>query len=420
MTTFTRETERPGRTSLARNTLWMLVGQAARTLIQAAYFILVARSLDPAGYGAFAAVMGLVLIGAPFATMGAGLVMIKNVAREQGLFPVYWGNSLLVIGVSGCALLLVMWGAAALVLPPSIPALLVLSLGLAELVLARVAELCAQVFQAFQLLKWTAAIHLLLSAYRLLFIAILYAALRSPTPLQWGFGYLTATFLAAATAVAMVHVLHGRVRPVLDRQRIELREGAFFSISLAAQSIYNDIDKTMLSRLSTLDASGVYGAAYRIIEVAFSPVSALLSASYAHFFQAGTTGVAGTTRLARRLFPVAAAYSVAAGVGLVVAAPLVPLLLGPRYAVVGLVLMWLAPLLLLRSCHCFLANVLTGAGHQRTRSVVQVLVAVFNVLINLWLIPAYSWKGAAWASLATDGLLALGLLAAIASLGRRP
>ena len=55
--------------------------------------------------------------------------------------------------------------------------------------------------------------------------------------------------------------------------------------------------------------------------------------------------------------------------------------------------------------HYFAADTLTGAGFQGLRSAVQVMVAVFNVLINLWLIPLYSWKGAAWSSLASDGLL---------------
>jgi hypothetical protein len=49
---------------------------------------------------------------------------------------------------------------------------------------------------------------------------------------------------------------------------------------------------------------------------------------------------------------------------------------------------------------------------------VQILVAVANVVLNLWLIPAYSWKGAAWASLGCDGLLAVGLLVAVIKIGR--
>ena len=46
----------------------------------------------------------------------------------------------------------------------------------------------------------------------------------------------------------------------------------------------------------------------------------------------------------------------------------------------------------------------TGAGHQKARSIVQVAAAVFNILLNFWLIPLYSWKGAAWATLISDSL----------------
>jgi hypothetical protein len=41
------------------------------------------------------------------------------------------------------------------------------------------------------------------------------------------------------------------------------------------------------------------------------------------------------------------------------------------------------------------------------------------VLVNLWIIPLYSWRGAAWASVASDGLLACGVGAAVYFLSRR-
>jgi Na+-driven multidrug efflux pump len=73
-------------------------------------------------------------------------------------------------------------------------------------------------------------------------------------------------------------------------------------------------------------------------------------------------------------------------------------------------------LVFLRSIHYFLANSLSGAGHQGRRALVQLGTVGINVLLNLWLIPAYSWRGAAWASLASDGALVLGLFVAIVSI----
>jgi O-antigen/teichoic acid export membrane protein len=109
---------------------------------------------------------------------------------------------------------------------------------------------------------------------------------------------------------------------------------------------------------------------------------------------------------AKRLLPRALAYSFAVTAGLLIAAPAVPLLLGPGYASTTEALRWLALLPVLKTMHYFVADSLTGAGHQGLRTLIQVMIALFNVGLNLWIIPAYSWRGAAWSSLASDALLA--------------
>jgi len=73
----------------------------------------------------------------------------------------------------------------------------------------------------------------------------------------------------------------------------------------------------------------------------------------------------------------------------------------------------------LRVIHFFLSDALAGAGHQGLKASIQIGVAVFNVLINLWIIPAYSWRGAAWSSIASDALLACALGALVLTLSRR-
>jgi O-antigen/teichoic acid export membrane protein len=69
--------------------------------------------------------------------------------------------------------------------------------------------------------------------------------------------------------------------------------------------------------------------------------------------------------------------------------------------------------------HYFLADTLTGAGYQALRTCIQAGVGAFNILINLWLIPAYSWRGAAWASIASDALLLCGVAGAVVLLSRQ-
>ncbi len=199
----------------------------------------------------------------------------------------------------------------------------------------------------------------------------------------------------------------------------EAREGIYFSASQSAQTIYNDIDKTMLARLSTLDATGIYGAAYRLIDVCFVPVSALLWSAYPNFFRAGARGISGSFGYAKPLLLRTWATPLCVCVLILLSAGVVPHVIGPEYARTTEALRWLAPLPILKGLHYFLSDTLTGAGHQGIRTAIQAFVAAFNVLINLWLIPAYSWRGAAWSSIASDALLLFGVSAAVFILFRR-
>ena len=68
---------------------------------------------------------------------------------------------------------------------------------------------------------------------------------------------------------------------------------------------------------------------------------------------------------------------------------------------------WLCWLPALRAIHQMAGSALTATGRQNYRTGAQAAVGVVNVLLNLWLIPIHGWLGAAWASLASDGLLSV-------------
>jgi O-antigen/teichoic acid export membrane protein len=404
---------------VARNTVWMFFGQGLRLVIQAAYFIEIARSLGASNYGAFIGVVALVGIAYPFGALGGGNLLVKNVARDRSLFAAYWGRSLVVTAACSSALLVVVLWVSRLVLPASIPMRLVLLVAGADLVGLNIIGICGQAFQAFERLNWTATINVLISASRLTGALILIGIHTHPSALQWGYVYFCSTAVVAITASLLVWAKLGPPKFTWPHSAAEMREGFYFSSSLSAQTIYNDIDKTMLARLSTLDATGIYGAAYRLIDVSFAPISALLWSTYPNFFRAGAKGVASSFRYAKPLLLRALGYSSAVCVVILLAAGIVPYILGPEYARTTEALRWLAPLPVLRGLHYFLSDSLTGAGHQGVRTAIQAGVAAFNVLLNLWVIPAYSWRGAAWSSIASDGLLVCGIAVAVFILFRR-
>jgi O-antigen/teichoic acid export membrane protein len=407
------------RSALARNTFWMFLGQGLRLILQGGAFVLIARSLGADGYGAFVGAVSLVAIVAPFSTMGFGNLLIKNVSRDPELFPQYWGNTLLMTGASGAVLLGFVLVLARLLLPVSIPVTLVLLVAFSDLLAARFTDVAALAFQGLEQMKWTAKINVLLSLIRLAAAGLAVGLWRHPTASQWSAFYCGSSAIAAIAAVAIVTVRLGRPRLAVRRILPELVEGFHFSAGTSAQTIYNDIDKAMLSRFSDLGATGIYAAAYRLIDVAFVPIRSLLFAASPGCFRAGGNGVNASVAYMRRLLPKGAAYSGLIFVTLIVGAPLIPKILGPEYARTVDATRWLAILPALRTIQLCFSDALSGAGYQGLRMTIQAAVAGFNVLINLWLIPAYSWRGAVYSSLASDLLLLVAVICAATMLCSR-
>jgi O-antigen/teichoic acid export membrane protein len=397
----------------------MLSGNGLKLVIQAGYFILIARSLEPAQYGAFVAVVAIAAIVSPFVGLGASNLIIRNTARDAASFSRSWGNGLLVTLVSGAAGLVLVLSCAFL-LPANLHWSVLLLVAAADLIFGRIVDFCGFVFSAVDRFGAAAQLNMWSSLSRLIGLGILVAFVHRPSIEAWAATYLAATFATAAGALGWG--LTTLEKPTLQTSEIwpELKEGVFFSVGLSAQTVYNDIDKTMLAKLGDLSATGIYGAAYRIIDVSLVPLRSILSAANPGFFRAGHLGgIRETRRYMGRLLPRTIAYAALASIGLLVFAPVVPHILGKEYVRSVSALRWLAVLPLLKTVHSFFADALTGAGHQRLRTMIQIAVAVFNILINLWIIPAYSWLGAAWSSIASDAALLCLLAVAIANLSRR-
>src|ERR1700733_9330028 len=388
---------RIGKSVLVRNTLWMFLGQGLRLVIQGGCFVVIARSLGASNYGAFIGAVSLVAIVSPFATLGFGNLLIKNVVRDRRLFPQCWGNALLMSVISGAILLIVISGVARFALPASIPTALVFLVAVSDLFAARVTDVACLAFQSFEQMGWTARINITLSVLRLAGAIVAVKIWAHPTALQWGVLYCAASCVCSVFSIVVVGQRFGRPRLNSVAMRSELAEGFHFATGLSAQTIYNDLDKTMLARLSTLDATGIYAAAYRLIDVSFAPVRSVLNAANSSFFRNGQHGIYVSYAYAKRLMPKMIVYSVLAFLGLFFAAPVLPLVIGKEFARTVEPLRWLALLPLLKTIHYFLSDAVTGAGYQGYRSAVQVSVAVANVGLNLWLIPLYAWRGAAWA-----------------------
>src|SRR5580698_7089468 len=104
MLSLTTELQRLRTNALARNAGWMLIGQGLSLILQAGYFVLLARLLGVKEYGVFAGAFAFVGIAMPYSTLGSGLLFMRYVSARPSTYAVDWGNIILSTVVTGAAL----------------------------------------------------------------------------------------------------------------------------------------------------------------------------------------------------------------------------------------------------------------------------------------------------------------------------
>lgn len=407
------------RSQLAFGTFCMCCGQGIKTVTQALYFILIARALGSQGYGAFVSVVSLVAVISPYVALGAGNLLIKNVARFPGSFRLHWGKAVALVLWTGTGFTLVTIPVANYFLPEKIPFQLIITVCIADLLLVRITDTAAQAFLSVQSVGIASILMFIPNLNRLVLLVLCMVLFDTINIMLWGYVYLISAVITSCLAYWCVCRKLGSPCFVRSSYLAEMSEGCYFSISVSSQNINNDIDKVLLSRLTNLEVTGVYSAAYRIIDVLFVPIRSLMQAACARFFQAGMTGIRGSVSLTKKILPYALWYSVGAGIFIIFVSPLIPFIIGKEYKNIVPIIRMLSMLPVLKMLQYLASDALTGAGYQRVRTVCQIVVAVFNISLLLWLIPSYSWRGAVWASLTSDLILAVVLWCVIYAITKK-
>jgi O-antigen/teichoic acid export membrane protein len=407
--------------SLRQSALWMMSGQGVSVLAQAVYFVLIGRALGSREYGAFIGVVALVASLSQFSALGMEMILVRNLSRDRASFARTWGQALTVLFAGFLLLLSAAVLFAHFALPPDLRHL-VPWIALSDGLLGKFIQLAARAFQGAGRLAWTARLNALTGLFRTATAALVFLATRlyglHATAALWAHLYWLSTLAVALVAAAVITAQLGLPRLALIRRR-DLSEGLSFSLSGSSISVYNDIDKTFLVSCGQVWAAGIYGAAYRVVDAASAPLYGLYAAATPHFFREGEHGVRRAQAYSRRLLARTLPLSIALSALLAVAAPLLPLAFGASFQTSVSALRWLCPLLILRSLHYAWGTPITASASQWNRTATQLAAAVLNLALNFLLIPRWSWRGAAAASLLTDGALALLSYAMLRRLVRR-
>jgi O-antigen/teichoic acid export membrane protein len=217
--------------------------------------------------------------------------------------------------------------------------------------------------------------------------------------------------LAGALALALAFgILRRRVHsftPRIDlRKNAALFKAAFvYGCALFITSLYDKVATLFLFWMQSLSAVGFYNAAQKLLSF-----TNLLPIIFATAFFPRFAATAHDRDELSRVFTVGLKHL------LMLAIPLVPgvfllsdrlilVLADARFAASAGVIRILAFPAGILFVNIFWASLCGATGHQRTILGFQLAGLTCNVLLNLALIPRYSYLGAAWTTLATEGLV---------------
>lgn len=272
------EWQRLSSSKMARNAGWMLAGQGGNLFLQAGYFVMMSRLLGSTEYGIFIGAFAFTSFIATYSAMGSGTLLLRYVSSDAGRFAAYWGNILLATTTMSTVLILAARFTAPHLLNPASAALVVIT-GLANCFCGEITRNASMVFQSFERLSVTAGLGLATSLLRLCAVTGMVLILHHATALQWSIASLAVSAFAAIAAAIAVTICYGWPKFSLQLMRLRVGEGFGYSFAFSTSTVFNDIDKTMLSHYGMNAANGVYALAYRAIDMASIPIVALRDAA---------------------------------------------------------------------------------------------------------------------------------------------
>ncbi len=416
-----RLSQHPGATALLRSTIAgntgvMTVGIAIQILLQAAYFIIVTRTMGAGFYGAFVSVSALATIVAAFAGWGGDQLLIRTVAQSREEYPRALGQALIYFAISAPVLALIAIIAIPFFTDSSIPYTAIVLIIVAEVICARSNYFAVNCFQAFERGRDMATLVVMLYAIRAFAAVMWNRTIADPTPLSWAWFYCGSS-LAAGT-LSMIFMFLRLGRPVWHVRWSDWKQGGYFSLQMGSLVGFLDIDKPLVGALSNLPQAGLYAAAFRIADVLAVPVRTPMYSTYVRFFQRGAQGTRGSFAFARDILPIGAALGGIASLGVAVASTCAVIVLGPGYHGVGAVLVPLIPLPVLYALYYIGADALISGGHVAYRTWMQVLLPVVDIGLCMTLVPRYGAAGAALAATCTHTALVIILWTSLYYLAR--
>lgn len=401
--------------SVARRVAWNTSSQALARGVSLALalitLIFLTRYLGVAGYGRFTTVSVYISLFVVLFDWGIGTIVVRRLAVDRSLAADLVGKTLtlrilLAFATTGAA------AALALSIYHDKPEIRNgIFIALPTIVLMATVTALATYFQAGLQMGWVALAE---TAGQVVAVALILALIAADAGF---YAIIAATVAAAFVSAIFVAVFFSRYVPIRPRFDLALWRRMFMEalplgIALILNTIYFRLDAVLLSILKGAHDVGIYGIAFRFSEI-LTPFALYFATSLFPLLTRawGEGRVEDVRRLTVRSFEIVVVVALPIVLGTVVVAPqIVHALAGPEFAAAATPLRIVVFGTGLAFTSTLLAYVIISVGRQKAVLWLNLTALLFNLVLNLALIPPYGYQAAAAVATASEVVIATGLL----------
>ena len=384
---------------------WLLVSQIIASICGFIWTILMARYLGVSKYGILG--FGISLTGILAITLDLGISshIVRSVATDYDSAPKYLGNviplkSIFSIGTFLLTLIIL------IIMKADSLTITVTLLFSIETIINTFKNLLNGVFQAFEEGKYQGIGNIISNL--LLFAFILITIYTDLDIYGITFSYILANLIAL---IYEYYVLNKHiVKPKFEFNWSFCKKVTLLSIPFALASffytIYYSIDVVMLTHLIGSYPTGIYNAAYKLISVLtlfYSIYVAVIFPAMNKFYKNDESLL--TISLEKSIKYLSLIMVPIAIATMFYSTDIIQLIYGNKFDAAASalsILIWTVCLLFINGA----CTMLLQASHKEvTVTKVYAIAAVFNIVLNIFMIPHYSYNGAAFTTVMSDLLI---------------
>ncbi|MDD3973761.1 MAG: flippase [Methanothrix soehngenii] len=389
---------------IAKNTIFLASSNIIGFVFSFFFLVYTTRYLGTERYGLLSFAIAFASITIFLADIGISSVIVRDVARDRSKTAIYIGNSIL-MKVVLAAITLLSTAAIGFALGYPFSTMKVVMVILLSLIVVSFSGIISSVVSAYEIMEY---ISIGTVIYNLIMLTFALLAISSGVDV-YGFAYvyLFSSFISLGyfALVALRKLPRPRWNIDIDLWKYMIKEAIPFGLSSVFVRVYYYVDTVMISLLilNPNEVMGWYNAAYRmVIILSFIPVT-FLGSIYPIMSKFYVSSDQYLGFMYERSFKYLMAIAIPIGVGTtVLGEDLVSLVYGPAFApstIALQILIWSESLIFINSAFGYLFN---SINRQMIVAKQTMLAAGLNILLNLFLIPQYSYIGASSATVATQ------------------